>query len=69
MLLPLFLMTSKNGVDLFFDTHQLGVMLTFDIDVKILLFDVKVLTPTAPTNQHENPFTPDAPVSLTAFSS
>ncbi len=29
---------SKNGLDHFFDAHQLGVKLHFDVDVKILLY-------------------------------
>ena len=32
---------SKNGLDHFFITHQLGIMLNFDIDVKILLLTSK----------------------------
>ena len=33
--------TSKNGLDCFFNAHQLGVRSNFDVDVKILLnFDV-----------------------------
>ncbi len=39
----------KEWFGLFFDTHQLGVMLNFDVDVKILLSRSTFLMLTVPT--------------------
>ncbi len=36
-----FLTMSKNGLDLFFDAHQLGIRLNFDVDVKKAAVNVK----------------------------